>query len=267
MANGVADLLTATIGVPAGTPTGTVTFSDVSNGVTTTLGTAPVSQVGSSPATFAATLPATFTTGGAHQLSAVYSGDGNFTTSSGTTTVNDGPTVVDFSDLSLAPNTYQNGSDGSGGFNSGGAGFNNSYDTTFGSWTGWTYTNVNYTDTTLYPNYPNDADFTYQYGAYPGTAPGGSGNYAVAFISSPATTIAIPSGMQVQSAMFTNTTYAALSMLNGDGFAKQFGPTDFFLLTITGKDAAGNVVGTVPFYLAQNGTVVTSWQSVDLSPL
>ncbi|OWK37763.1 Ig-like domain repeat protein [Fimbriiglobus ruber] len=268
VASNVADLLTATVSVPAGaTPTGTVAFSDVSNGVTTPLGTAPVSQVGSSPVTFAATLSATFTTEGAHDLTAVYSGDSNFATSTGTTTVNDGTTDVNFSDLSLASNSYWNGSDGSGGFTSGGANFNNSYDTTYDSWTGWAYTNVNYTNTALYPNYPNDSDYTYQYGAYPGTAPGGSGTYAVAYISSPATAITIPNGMQVQSAMFTNTTYAALSMLNGDSFAKKFGPNDWFLLTITGEDASGNVVGTVPFYLANNGSVLTTWQSADLSSL
>ena len=69
---------------------------------------------------------------------------------------------------------------------SGGAFFNNSYDSSFDTLTGgWSYTNVNYTDPALYPNYPNDPDFDYQYGAYPGTAPGGSGNYAVAFVGDP----------------------------------------------------------------------------------
>ena len=273
VASGVADQLTATISVPAGTtPTGTVAFSDFSNGVTTPLGTATVSQVSGSPATFAATLSATFTTEGAHELSAVYSGDNNFATSTGTTTVNDGTTNVNCEDLSLAPNSYWNGSDGLGGFNSGGAYFNNSYDPDYGSWSGWSYTNVNYTNPALYPNYPNDPDYTYQYGAYPGTAPGGSGNYAVAYCSNPdyggvSPTITIPNGMQVQSAMFTNTTYAALSMLNGDPYAKQFGPDDWFLLTITGENASGNVVGTVPFYLAQNGSIVTTWQTANLTSL
>ena len=271
VASGVADLLTATISVPAGTPTGTVAFSDFSNGVTTSLGTATVSQVSSG--TFVATLSATFTTQELTNLTAVYSGDNDFATSNGTTTVNDGVTNVNLSDLSLAPNSFANGSDGSGGFNSGGAFFNNSYDPTFGALNGgWSYTDVNYTNPALYPNYPNDPDFDYQYGAYPGTAPGGSGTYAVAFVADPSfggvlPTIAIPSGMQVQSAMFTNTTYAALSMRNGDGFAKQFGPNDYFLLTITGEDASGNVVGSVPFYMANNGSIVTNWQSVDLSSL
>ena len=80
-------------------------------------------------------------------------------------------------------------------------------------------------------------------------------------------TITIPNGMQVQSAMFTNTTYAALSMLYGDEYAKQFGPSDWFKLTIIGEDASNNVVGSVDFYLAQNGSIVNTWQLVDLSSL
>ena len=133
----------------------------------------------------------------------------------------------------------------------------------YGSWSGWSYSNVN--DTTT-PGYAN------QYAAYTGTGVGGSGNYAVGYVGDPdyggaLPTITIPNGMQVQSAMFTNTTYAALSMLNGDQFAKQFGPDDWFKLTITGEDASNNVLGSVDFYLAENGSIVNTWQSVDLSSL
>jgi hypothetical protein len=172
-------------------------------------------------------------------------------------------TIVDFEDLSLAPNSYWNGSDGSAGFISRGTSFNNSFDQTFGSWSGWSYSNVNDT---------RAAGTTNQYAAYTGTGVGGSGNYAVAYCSDPAfggvlPTISIPDGMQVQSALFTNTTNAALSMLNGDQFAKKFGPSDWFDLTITGKDAGNHALGTVEFYLAQNGSLVSTWQSVNLSSL
>ncbi len=172
-------------------------------------------------------------------------------------------TVVDFEDLSLTPNSYWNGSDGSGGFTSRGASFNNSYDQTYGTWGGWAYSNVDDSMTAGYGN---------QYAAYTGTGVGGSGNYAVAYWSDPAfggvvPTITIPAGMQVQSAMFTNTTYPALSMLNGDQFAKKFGPDDWFKLTVTGEDASNNVLGSVALYLAQNGSIVNTWQSVNLSSL
>ena len=60
-------------------------------------------------------------------------------------------TPVDFQDLSLpAANSYWNGSDNSGGFTSRGAYFNNSYDQDYGSWDGWSYSNVVNTTTPGY---------------------------------------------------------------------------------------------------------------------
>jgi len=174
--------------------------------------------------------------------------------------------VIDFDDpsLSLATNSYWNGSDGTGGFTSRGVYFGNSY-TDFGGgyvvWDGWSYSNVKNTTT---PGFAN------QYASYAGTGAGGSANYALGYIDlydGVLPSIAIPNGMQVQSAAFTNTTYAGLSMLYGDQYAKQFGPTDWFKLTITGENAAGSTIGLVNFYLAQNGSIVNTWQLVDLSSL
>ena len=77
----------------------------------------------------------------------------------------------------------------------------------------------------------------------------------------------------------TNTTYAALSMVHGDDFAKKFGgetgdDPDFFLLTIEGVDAADSSVGTVEFYLADfrfadnsKDYIVEDWTTVDLSAI
>ncbi|NET62290.1 MAG: DUF4465 domain-containing protein, partial [Symploca sp. SIO2E6] len=76
-----------------------------------------------------------------------------------------------------------------------------------------------------------------------------------------------------------NTTYAALSMLNGDQFAKKFGgpsgnDPDFFLLTITGLDDSNAVVSTVDFYLADyrfadnsQDYILDTWELLDLSSL
>jgi hypothetical protein len=178
--------------------------------------------------------------------------------------------VVNFEDLTLAPNSFYNGSDGAGGFTSRCAFFNNSYNPTFDSWSGWSYSNT--TDTTT-PGVPN------QYSAYTG---GGfnSENYGVAFTFSPGNAyINLPKGFTPQSIRITNTTYAALSMLNGDQFAKKFGGAsgndpDFFLLTITGLDASNNTVGIVQFYLADyrfannsKDYIVNEWQRVNLSSL
>ncbi|QEL19210.1 Ig-like domain repeat protein [Limnoglobus roseus] len=283
VARGVSDLLTATISVPAGSgsPTGMVTFSDVSNGATTVLGTANVTQVSSSPAKFAATLPATFTAEGSHYLTAAYSGDGTFDPSTGTFTVNSGTTAADFENFSLPPNSFYNGADGAGGFNTGGGQFNNSYNSSFDVWSGWSHSNV--TDVTT-------AGFGNQYAAYNvpggGTGAGGSANYGVAFgfpgsggFPGDPITIDLPAGQRPQSMQITNTTYAALSMRDGDAFAKKFGGTtgndpDFFLLTITGKNASGADTGTRTFYLADyrfadnsKDYIVSQWTTVDLSSL
>ncbi len=178
--------------------------------------------------------------------------------------------VVDFEDLTVPAAGYYNGSDGAGGFTSRGARFNNSYSATFGAWSGWSYGRV--TNVTA-PGFGN------QYAAY--NLPTGTGDnsptYGVAFAGSPA--IDLPPGTRPVSARVTNTTYTALSMKNGDAFAKKFGgPTgndpDFFLLTVTGLNALGTPTGSVSFYLADyrfadnsQDYIVSQWTSVDLTPL
>lgn len=174
---------------------------------------------------------------------------------------------------------YWNGSSGAGGFASSSGGstatFINSF-TDFGggfsSWDGFSYSNT--TDTTT-------AGFGNQYSAIAGSGAGGSSKYGIATVpftgewkidfSSPLSFIG--GGLQI-----TNTTYAYLSMLNGDSFAKKFGgatgnDADWFKLTIQGWDGATSL-GTVDFYLADyrfadNGLdyIVRDWTTVDLSAL
>ncbi|NNM00959.1 MAG: DUF4465 domain-containing protein, partial [Gammaproteobacteria bacterium] len=76
---------------------------------------------------------------------------------------------------------------------------------------------------------------------------------------------------RVLSAEITNTTYGALSILNGDGFNAPFTDGDFLLLTITGKDAADAPVGSIEIALADyRGTVpllIDDWTGFDLSGL
>jgi hypothetical protein len=182
-----------------------------------------------------------------------------------------GSVIVGFEDLPLAPESFYNGSDGAGGFTSGGAFFNNTFDPGFVAWWGWSYSNV--TDNTT-PGYAN------QYSAIPGNGAGGSSNYAVAFAWLPGdATIELPTALFPESILVTNTTYAYLSMLHGDDFAKKFGgltgdDPDYFLLTITGRDAAGGAVGTVEVYLADyrfednaSDYRLDTWTEVDLSAL
>ena len=187
-----------------------------------------------------------------------------------------GAQVADLEDLTLSgAGTFYNGADNAGGFTSGGAFFNNSF-TDFGGftvWEGWSYSNVTNVAT---PGFGN------QYSAYhlPGGGGDQSGQYAVAFTDAPGIArIELPPGAVPESAGITNTTFAALSMLNGDSFAKKFGGAtgndpDFFKLTITGLDALETPVGSVDFYLADyrfgNNAldfVVDEWTTVDLTSL
>lgn len=180
-----------------------------------------------------------------------------------------------------------------GSFTSGGVQFVNRYNKSWGSWGGFGYSNM--TDTTT-------AGSANQYSAFPGSGVGNSRNYAVAcgyiddFEPSSVNQLqqlpymVLPNGANIQSVSVTNTTYAALSMQNGDSFAKQFGYTyktvngvktlvssndpDWFKLTVYGSDAAGNVLSnSVDYYLADyrgdstSDYIVNTWKELDLSSL
>jgi hypothetical protein len=179
--------------------------------------------------------------------------------------------VIDFEDLAVPPAGFYNGSDGAGGFTSRGARFNNSYNPTFGSWSGWSFSRVTNVTT---------AGFMNQYAAYnlPGGGTGDSSlTYGVAFVGGSA--IDLPANARPLSARITNTTYAALSMRDGDQFAKKFGgPTgndpDFFRLTVQGFNALGVLTGSVDFFLADyrftnnsQDFILSQWTTMDLTPL
>lgn len=184
--------------------------------------------------------------------------------------------IADFEDLSLAPESYWNGSDGSGGFASGTATFNNSYTDWGGgaySWGGFAYSSI--TDTTT-------DGLDGQYNAIAGLGQSGSANYAVGFVDTympTIPTVTLDTSGVVNGLYVTNNNFAYYSMLEGDQFAKKFGGNtgddlDWFLLTITGKDFPDEVTGTVGFYLADyrfvdnsQDYIVDTWQWVDLTPL
>lgn len=135
---------------------------------------------------------------------------------------------------------------------------------------GFTYTN--HTDTTT-------AGHTNQFSAITGGGQGGSANYAIAYaFDDKVATVSFSTPTELSSAYFTNTTYATLSMLNGDGFAKKFGGNtgndeDFYKLTISGFNGASST-GSVDFYLADYrfgdssmDYIVTDWTAVSLASL
>ena len=169
--------------------------------------------------------------------------------------------ITNFEDLALEKGSYWNGSDGSGGFVSGSAWFSNNYDTTYGSWDGFAYSNI--TDTTT-------QGWAGQYNSITGGGQGGSANYAVGFMGFYGTlpTMTLDEPMIVSGLYVTNNNYAYYSMLYGGPFgAKKFSDGDWFLLTITGKNQSGEITGTVNFYLAEGTDIVNDWEYVNLASL
>jgi len=186
-------------------------------------------------------------------------------------------TIADFENLQLQPESFWNGSDGGTGFASGHAFFPTSYHTEWDFWqSGFAYSNV--TDNTT-------AGFMNLYGVITGSGYDGSANFAVAQNNS----IVRLNGPaeSVQGLYVTNSTYVALSMAEGDDFAKQFGSPlnaageedgtngeDWFLLTVVGFLDGEQTTESVEFYLADfrfeddaDDYILTDWQWVDLSPL
>jgi len=198
-----------------------------------------------------------------------------------------GGTEADFDSLALAAESHWNGEPTiamPAGFEAdyrarfGEARFNTYYTVDLYSgwpfWAGWAYSNE--TDTTT-------AGHGNQFSAIAGGAQSGS-NYAVGYPSEwygIVPTVTLDSETALDGVYVTNTTYAYLTMRDGDpyGWAKQFGgktgnDADWFLLTITGKDTGGTATGTVLFYLADyrfanpaQDYLVEDWTKVDLTGL
>lgn len=212
--------------------------------------------------------------------------------------------VVDFEDLSLAPNSHFDGPtsnavvvDGPWGpelhgtFESGNVQFINRYDPGMNMWSGFAYSNEN--DTT-------SPDFANQFSAYT-TQPNGNNQFAVGFgyldtkanlvqefdfdPSNPAHLaklpyMQLPAGYTITSMQVTPITYTALTVLNGNFFSTKFGGVsgnnpDWLLLTAYGTDSEGQPLPNyVEFYLADYrfednslDYVISDWTVVDLTPL
>jgi len=183
--------------------------------------------------------------------------------------------VVDFEDLTVPPAGYFNGDTGtlSPGqsvnvpWTSQGVSFDNTFAIddssgfTYSYWLGFAYSNV--VNTT-------DPAFENQYASYPGGG-AGSSTYAVAYADGAA--LALPAPATVTGFQIANTTYAALTMKNGDqyGFSPPLPPGGWFAATATGKLGA-TVTGSATFYLADlRGAsppgILSTWSWFDLTSL
>jgi hypothetical protein len=180
-------------------------------------------------------------------------------------------TEVTFETLGLPVDSFWNGSDGSGGFTAGKAYFYNSYNSQYGSWTGFAYSSKSDSVT---------PGFTNMYSSANGKGAMNSATYAVAYISSfgGPTAISLKAearGKTVAGFYINNNTYAYQSMLNGDSYSKKFTShdSDWFMLRTYGY-FNGNITDSVDFYLADfrfadstKAYIVKSWQWLDLTSL
>ena len=183
---------------------------------------------------------------------------------------------IDFESSLTDPETYNNGSEGPDGFDFSPIQLVNYYDTDFSYFTGFAISNV--TDNTT-PGYMN------QYSAYAGSGADNSSTYAVA-TSSPSF-YATSEQVNITSFDVSNTTYAGLSMLNGDLFGKKFGEDtnavgeidgtngeDFFKVWIICENTPDGNKDSIEFFLADyrfsdstEDYILDTWVNIDLSTM
>ncbi|MBN1183600.1 MAG: DUF4465 domain-containing protein [Bacteroidales bacterium] len=185
---------------------------------------------------------------------------------------------VNFEDLQVPAIGYWNGSDNSGGFTSGGLTFNNIFTDWGGgmtSWFGFAYSTKGDVTTAGYGN---------QYSSYAGSGFNGSANFLVAgvdFYNGTCPTITYADtvkGFDPYVLWVTNSAYPAISMRDGDLFAKKFGgetgqDPDWFKLMIIGIGLDGLPKDTIDFYLADyrgesgDDYIIKDWTQVDIGRL
>lgn len=150
--------------------------------------------------------------------------------------------------------------------------FSGNYDTTWNSWVGACYSNVQDSLTSGFGN---------QYAAIAGSGFQQSEKYGVLNLYGN-TTVKLTSAHQssiLKGFYITNATYAYFSMLEGDFVSKKFGGAtgddpDFFKLTVIGYRNGQTLADSVHFYLADyrfpdhsQDYIVQDWQFVNLEPL
>lgn len=201
-------------------------------------------------------------------------------------------TVSDFENLALSPNTYWDGSDMSGVHNnfqfsstflSGDGIFPNVYDTTYGAIYGYMASGF------AYSNQEDSSTAGSSFSSYAyGTTMGN--NYAIGKDGSSISLTGSTSGTTLTGVYVTNSTYAGISMRDGDYFGKVFGDSmsaagygpvndgtngeDWFLLSVHGFLNGNPTANSVDFYLADfrfannaQDYILNTWEWVDLTPL
>lgn len=174
--------------------------------------------------------------------------------------------TIDFESVTLPANGVLGGKDANGSHDIGIAKFLVTYNEQYDFSSGVIISNNTDTQTSGYLN---------SFSAYAGSGAGGSAVFAVVnpFMVNEGPIIEFTSSVELQSVEITNTTYAALSMMNGDQFAKKFTAADEDFFKVIFKGFNGDTeTGSVEAYLADfrtgsNTGILSTWKKVELKSL
>ncbi len=180
--------------------------------------------------------------------------------------------VATFEEFNLPRGGYLNNASPAEGFESGSVFLPNDYNTDFDFWSGYAISADTNTTT---------PGFTNQYSSIVGSGANGTTHYTVGYVYDPE--FIYPTGKAVGKPMIgfyvTNSTYAYLSMRDGDAFAKKFGgetgnDPDFFMLTIKKYQGGAISDDSINVYLADyraasaaKDYILDDWKYIDLTTL
>lgn len=179
--------------------------------------------------------------------------------------------TVDFETLSLPAAGYWNGSDAKGSFTTNKMKFNNEYNSAWKSWNGFSYSEKNDVTTAGFENEFSVIDPANKTNNFAVFYPSFAGDIFAQFVDN--------YDYSIKSIDLCNSTYAGLTLKNGNAFCKKFGgasgtDADWFKVTISAYDHSNNKVGSKEVYLADfrstdssKDFILTKWTTVDLSSL
>jgi hypothetical protein len=181
-------------------------------------------------------------------------------------------TVADFEDFNLSPGQHLNNAAPESAFQSGSIELPNAYDAEFNFWSGWA---ISADTNTTTPGFLN------QFSAIPGRGALNSTTYGVGYIFDPIVIRLLPNaiGKPMIGLYITNSTYAYLSMRDGDPFAKKFGgetgdDPDFLMVTfkkytegLLSQDSINIYLADYRFMDNSKDYLVSDWTYVDLTSL
>lgn len=171
--------------------------------------------------------------------------------------------VIDFESVAMPDTGFANNLE----YQEKGVRFSNNYSVSaYGAyWEGFSYSRL--TDRTT-------SGLINQYSVYAASGANQSKTFAVAYNSYENPThfqFISDQAYKVKSVMVNNSTYAALSMKDGDAYSKQFESGDWFKVIFTGYNVAGEAGKTVEFYLADyrdgKNFICNTWTKIGLESL